>query len=778
MKLVVWALAWLAGIAAVALWGAPWWMAGAWVALALPAVLTRMGGKAALVAAVAIVFALAGGWRFDRWENRPPPDLARYVGRHVTIEGVVDTEADPGRTTAAFRVRVERIRANEGWRKTDGGVRASLNQYANYLPGTRLRLEGTVEEPPVFAEFDYRAYLARQDVVAMMLRPEVEVLSEPGAGNVTAQVARLRLALDRGIQRSLPEPEASLGAGIAFGRDSTLPDDVYEDFRATGLAHLVAVSGSNVSLVAALVFIVAVPIMGRKWAMLPAAGLIAFYVVSAGMSASVVRAAIMAAVFLFGAALGRQQSALPALGAAAVLMTAWSPSAAADAGFQLSVAATAGLIVFGPWLHYALRAGARRAGLGPFIPGLVLLAGALSLAATVATLPLVWVTFGRVSLVGPLANLVAEPLFVVAFTLSALTAVAGAAWPEAGWAAGLAAYYPLAFLTWFAETLGGVPLASAAVPGRSSTVAAAAYVAMGAVAWPAYRHLAPAEPGGGRHRHTGMVRGIALAAVAGGMAIAALLTGVGREGGPGEMEITVLDVGQGDAILVTTPHGRRYLVDGGPSGIELARELGAVLPHWERRIEGAFLTHPQEDHAGGLPAIFARYRVGAAFDTGAENPTGTLREYGARAPGRKVLGQGDSFEADGVRFEVLWPPRGLSTDDLNGSSLVLRITYGETAALLTGDLGVEGQQALLATTQLSADILKVPHHGSKTTSAAFLFAVEPSVAVIPVGAGNRYGHPAQETLDALAGAVVLRTDQHGRVTVASDGKRITVRTER
>ncbi len=778
MTLVAWALAWLAGIAAMALWGAPWWIGGAWLAAALPAVLAWLGRRAALVAAVAILFALVGGWRFEHWESRPVPDLARYLGRTVTIEGVVDAEADPGQTTAAFRIRIDRIRTNEGWRDTGGRVRASLNQYADYLPGTRLRLEGRLDDPPVFDEFDYRAYLARQDVVATMLRPKVEVVARPGKWEPATVPARLRLALDRGIQRSLPEPEASLGAGIAFGRDATLPDAVYGDFRDAGLAHLVAVSGSNVSFVAALAFVVAVPVIGRKWSLLPAAGLIAFYVVAAGMSASVVRAAIMAAVFLFGASLGRQQSSLPALGVAVVAMTAWSPSAAAEAGFQLSVAATAGLIVFGSWLHYALRMAVRRVGLAAFVPDLALAAGALSLAATVATLPLVWVTFGRVSLVGPLANVVAEPLFVVAFTLSALTAAAGAAWPGAGWAVGLVAYFPLAFLTWLARTLAAVPGASTGVPATNGTAAAAAYVVMGAVAWPAYRYLAPVVPAGHRLRRARVAGYSAIGAGAGCAAVAVWFMSAAPVGGPGELEVTALDVGQGDAILVTTPHGRRYLVDGGPSGIELARELGAALPHWERRIDGVFLTHPQEDHAGGLPAIFARYRVAAAFETGVAGTTETLRAYAARSPRRRILARGDSFEVDGVRFEVLWPTRGMANGDLNNTSLVLRVTYGETSFLLAGDLEREGQQALLSTAQVVADVLNVPHHGSKTTSAAFLSAVEPSVAVISVGAGNPYGHPAQETLAALDGALVLRTDEQGRVTVASDGKRITVRTER
>src|SRR6185312_3213398 len=199
--------------------------------------------------------------------------------------------------------------------------------------------------------------------------------------------------------------EASLAGGIAFGRDGNLSEQVYGTFRDTGLAHIVAVSGSNVALVMAVVFFLFVRTLGRRAALLPAALTVVAYIFVAGLSASVMRAGLMALVYLAGAYLGRQQAALAALGAAAIAMTFVQPSAALDLGFQLSLAATAGLIVFGPWIRFALESGAARAGLSR-IPGLLVRVTSLSLAASLATMPIVWVNFGRISLISPFANIV------------------------------------------------------------------------------------------------------------------------------------------------------------------------------------------------------------------------------------------------------------------------------------------------------------------------------------------------------------------------------------
>ncbi len=779
MTLPLLAAAWLLGFAAVAVWDAPVWVAGAWFAAAAPAALVLRGRSAGVLLLAAAVLALLGAWRFEQWADRPLPDLARSLGGMVTIEGRVDSEPDPGLTTLRYHVRADRVEAAGTWRETEGRVLITVRETEQLAHGTPVRLSGRIEEAPVLEAFDYRAFLARRDVVGTMSFPRVERTGEGPRGHPRALAAEMRLHLERSMQAALPEPAASLGSGIVMGRDGTMPRDLTESFRETGLAHFVAVSGSNIALVTALAFLLFVPLVGRNWAIAPAAGSLVLYVFLAGAEETVVRAAIMALIVLVGFWLGRPRSGLAALAAAAIVMTAAQPRLALEAGFQLSVASTAGLIVFGPWIHYGLAWTLGRLGAAGVVPNVLLEVAALSLAAWVAALPLLWVTFGQVSLIGPLVNIPTVPVFAVAFWLSGAAAVAGPLWEPAGWAIGLAAYYPLAFIIWMAEAGASVPRAAVAVPRFGAEAAVAAMVALGALAWPAYRHLAPRlAPPDSPAGAVRTVRAAALASAAGALVAAVVAISVWPAGGPGTLQVTVLDVGQGDAILVTTPNGERVVVDGGPSGLVLARELSDVLPHWEREIAAVVLTHADSDHIGGLPALLDRFDVGRVYDNGEQRETAIFERFEERAGARHALRRGDAFEVDGVRFEALWPPAGPLEGPRNTLSVVLRVTYGDAVILLTGDIEGTAQRALMATGAIGAHVLKVPHHGASTNADGFLQDTGARVAVISAGEGNRFGHPTDETLVDLAGRAVLRTDLHGRVTIVSDGTSITVLAER
>ncbi len=777
MTLVAVSLAWLLTIASVALWDAPWWLPALFVVPVAGFFILRRRRRHAIVATICIPLALFGAWRFASWRDAAPPDTARYVGTTVTVEGTVASEPDPGQSWTSYDVAVDRIREGAGWLRTDGRVRITTGQYDEYLPGTRLQLTGALKEPPFFPEFDYRGYLARNGVFATISQPEIVVLRGPPRWSVATQLTRLRLALDSGLQRSLPEPEASLGAGIAFGRDGNFPDDLYNDFRDAGLAHIVAVSGSNVSIVAALTFAAFIPLSGRRAAILPAALTVVAYLFVAGLSASVVRAGIMALVFLFGTFLGRQQSGLAALGLSAILMTAIQPQAAADLGFQLSLAATAGLITFGPWIRTALDLHVRRGRMAAFVPGMVVQVVALTLSATLASLPIVWVNFGRMSLVGPAANVLVEPLFVVAFWLSALTAIAGAIWQPAGWLLGLAAYYPLAFITSFVRAIAAGGGAAVDVPNASGTTALLAYVVLCAAGWPAYRFYAPAIPQSVEHRRLERrVRRFAFAG-AGGLAVLAVLpVSLMPLAGPGQLEMTVLDAADGDAILFTTPGGHHVFVNAGPSGPVIARELGAVLPHWARSLDAVFVTQPQDEHAGAAPAVLDRYHVARTFDSGLEGGKRAYALYVAKAPARQQLRAGDRFDLDGVTFEALWPPTGFDSKSANDEALVLRVTYRGVRVLLPSNVGAASQKQLMG--QAAAEVLVVPHHAANKTDIPFIGAIHPRLAILVLGTGTFAARPNDEVLATLAGTKLLRTDVSGRITIRTDGTQLGFETRR
>jgi competence protein ComEC len=256
----------------------------------------------------------------------------------------------------------------------------------------------------------------------------------------------------------------------------------------------------------------------------------------------------------------------------------------------------------------------------------------------------------------------------------------------------------------------------------------------------------------------------------------------------GRLQVTVLDVGQGDAILIEAPDGRVVLIDGGPSVSRLLNELGAALPSSEHRIDLVVLTHPQEDHVTGLAGLFDRYDVGEIL---ASTREGTIPAYEAF---RDAIAANDvpmttaesglvASLGDGIEIEVLNPPpEGVhgGADELNENSVVLHLIYGQVSFLFTGDLGFVGEDILLRSgADLRSTVLKVGHHGSDgSTSAAFLDAVGPDIAAISAGAVNPFGHPSPTTRLRLAGIPTLGTDLNGRVRFETDGHSLWVESER
>ncbi len=250
----------------------------------------------------------------------------------------------------------------------------------------------------------------------------------------------------------------------------------------------------------------------------------------------------------------------------------------------------------------------------------------------------------------------------------------------------------------------------------------------------------------------------------------------------GRLHVWFLDVGQGDAILIQTPSGQQILIDGGPSPSALLDQLGEVLPFWDRSLDMVILTHPDDDHMAGLIPLFDRYQVGKALDSLLPDSwDGAAWLVTAEAAGvrREMVAPGMRL-ASGPTVLTVLSPLDCSKAAGNDLSVVLRLEYGQSTMLLTGDAEQEAEQTMLrGSMPLRADVLKVGHHGSNaSTSPEFLAAVQPRLAVISVGAENRYGHPAPELLQRLQGIEVLRTDQRGRIELVSDGQGWTVRSER
>jgi competence protein ComEC len=295
------------------------------------------------------------------------------------------------------------------------------------------------------------------------------------------------------------------------------------------------------------------------------------------------------------------------------------------------------------------------------------------------------------------------------------------------------------------------------------------------------KRKAPARPVRARPRRAAVLA----------LAISVVAVGVAAVHRPdGTTRITVLDVGQGDAILVEGSRGGRLLIDGGPDPDRLLIELDRRLPPWDRRLDAVVLTHPHEDHVAGLALLLSRYRVGRVFEPGMRGPGPGYAEWDAvlgraGAAPRGRLATGDRLAVDDLHFDVLWPDPGRvpaepadSGRAINDVSIVLLGEVDGRRVLLTGDVEDDVDPILAERGLPPIDFLKVAHHGSKTASTvAFLGVVRPSVAVVSAGADNPYGHPAKTTLEHLrdTGAEVLRTDTDGSVEIAIGGGRMTVR---
>lgn len=727
--------------------------------------------------------------------NLPSDHAFVRTAPQVTLTGTVVNFPVIRRERQVIVLEVTRLETNQGdTHAVTGRVQLNAPLFPRLRYGDPLAAQGRLVTPPVFAEFSYRDYLARQGIGSLLHNAQVTRLDAPRGGPRWRQyLADLRSRGLAVLERTLPEPHAALAAGILLGIHAGIPDDLQKRFNATSAGHVLVISGSNVALIAAALLAVARRGLGR-WAAGPVIGGLVLYALLVGGDAPVWRAVMMGCLVVFAGTAARSSRAAVSLAAAAWLMTIINPTVLWDVGFQLSVAATAGLVLYMPGLQQWLAArwatmpsgllAPRAVGPVATLGGVVVEGGLMTLAASVLVMPLIAWHFGRVSLVGLAVNLLivpVQPLILAAGTLGLVVGVIGLPWlPQVAlWAAWLGLAWTERVVTWAAA----LPWADVALGGYELPALLATYAALAAF------HLLPRRvpdrsvkpvqlslPAPPRLRR---VAAIVVAVALVWTAVLALPDG--------KLHVYFLDVGQGDAIFIRTPGGRQVLIDGGPDGQVLFNQLGEVMPFWDRSLDLVIATHPDADHIGGLLRLAERLRIAAAVDTphSQANPAGAAWRAALAAAGVPVSLQTQGGHIDlghGATLEVLWPPPTTYADptDANEYSLVLRLVYGEFRVLLTGDAGLRSEERWLAQAlPLAATVLKVGHHGSaNSTDARLVAAVDPQFAVISVGAGNRHGHPTAPVLTNLAGRTVYRTDHHGRIHFRSDGARVWVTTTR
>ena len=654
-----------------------------------------------------------------------------------------------------------------------GGVALQVTVRGDARAGERLVVRGRLEpfdEPRNPGEPSRRA-IALGEGLSGALHGTVLARDAPDARDARAWAARLREALAARLRAELPEPHATFVAGALWGERGTLPPDLRAAFQATGTVHVLVTAGLHLGVVAALVLALFRLLAAPR--VVASLGTIPFVVAYAWLSGAHLpsqRAAVMVSTALLARACGVRLVSWNALALAALAVAALWPAAVATVSFALSFSCVAAIVLFARVIE---QMPATRG-----VPERLREPLALTIATQIGVWPLSAAVFGTIAPYAVLANALVVPGTALAIVCGAAT-LAFAQIPIAGTIAASATYWDVSAMLDVVRFIALLPGSRAFVappPAIAIVLYDAAAVASALVARRSLR--------------------VAIGLLAAASAAVALTT---LRPPDGRLTITMLDVGQGDGIVVRTPRGHTILIDSGgrlergaaEGGTSPAEQVGerVVLAYLRRqgiaRVDLLVNTHPHGDHVGGCFPIVNALRVDAIADSGQAYGGRAFRDCLAAAHLHAVpllrARRGMRYvTGDGVAFDVLAPEDPLfasGTNDVNENSLVVRMTYRCASCshpfrvLFTGDAGTVSEARLLAHgDDLQADVLKVGHHGSAyATSPRFLQAVQPRIALISVGRHNLFGHPAPSTLAALhdAGSTVYRTDRCGAIALVA-----------
>ena len=754
---------------------------------------------------------LLGFWRV---EASPAPTLPIVpTGADVTVTLIVTDAPEAAGSRLRFRGRA--LDADD---PLQSDVPAGTNLQVYTLPppelvaqrsppylryGDTLRLSGRLERPQPIGDFDYAAYLESQQISGVLWARQSQLVDTGGGSFAAAALHRARGALAQGIQQSVAAPQSGLAQALLLGIRAELPPALRESFRDAGMSHLLAISGLHVGVVMALSLGLARCVAGRgnPWVIVAAALIVWTYATLSGLDPPVVRSAIMGTLVLLQPLFGRGIRMPTTLLLAAAGMLAVDPWLLESLSFQLSFAAMTGVVLSLPIItamSSLATAGwsasdAWAARWGQYGATLLVASLVISIMTSLATMPLVAWHFGAVPLMSVPATILAMPALPAALVTTAVTALAGLVSTTMAAGPGLLAW---GSLSWLIELARAMPDILLPTDWLTVPMAIAWYVAMGVLIWLAslrsVRRLTSGMERRGRWRPTG-VAAAAMALVPVSMLIALLLIGrLASAHADGRLHVYALDVGQGDAILIVTPEGRQMLVDGGPDGETTLTELGNLLPAGDRTLDVAMATHLDSDHVGGLLAVLQRYDANLVAHGIVGSDSALYPQWQSVLAARQLsavslrYGHRVALGSE-VLLEVLYPPPGALPEGVartpNNGSLVVRLAHGTVTFLFTGDIESDAERYLVATHRslLMADVLKVGHHGSRTsTSPRFLQAVNPRSAVISAGAGNQFGHPHPDVMQRLeshvpAGQVFL-TARDGTIEFVSDGQNLWVET--
>ena len=734
------------------------------------------------------LFFMLGIFRFAAVYELPAHDVSRMVGQNITLSGII---AEPPRLRTdvdgiqhiRYTVSVHRIVQGREEQAGSGKILVYTRRGAEEDSpvgqiGDAITAEGKVRRPVFYqnpGQINTRFLLRCEGITAGMSARESGIKIIPNEEPTCVQMF-LRLAaqirahyFDR-MTEVMPRSDAAAIFAMLFGGYEGIRPELLEAFTITGIVHILSVSGSHISLLAAVIAWLALFLRLPRWLSASAVVLaIISYVILAGLVPPAVRSGIMGAVAFLGLILGRERDGQYLLVLTGLLMLLVSPLLLFHISFQLSFLATAGLLSLAPVF---------RAWLGK-LPRFVAAGISITMGAQLATLPVLAWHFNQISISALLSNLVVVPLVDIIIVLGLVGGIAAFFIPMLG--AVVFAFDSMLLGISFEMTrvMAALPFSSVWLPSMGVSAGLCYYAALSIL-------FVPQEY---RERTAKFIYRFRYKFIIVSSFIVVFLFSwqITR---PNEMEVHFIDVGQGDAALVVTPHGHAMLFDTG--GTRDTFDVGArvdvpyLLHYGIREVDYIFLSHAHEDHAAGAGAILARMPVRYVYtaDEGAAAYARSMR-LGDGNPLLMKLGraqEGQSISLDGVTVDVLYAPSYSDVEHTTGNEVsnVYRVRYGNASFLFTGDLVQEHEEKMIARgIDLHTTVLKVPHHGSDTSSSEhFVQATNPLYAIYCVGADNSFGHPRPDVVARYerVGAQTLRTDRDGAIIFHTDGEHLSVRT--
>ena len=673
-----------------------------------------------------------------------------------------------------LRVRVEAVDTGDGDLPANGTilVRASNNQVFHY--GERIRLRGKLKTPPENEDFSYRDYLAAQHIHSYMSTAVVTVLPGNGGNPLSVALYNIKDRSLANIYRMFPDPESSLMAGILLGVDTGLTRELQNAFKNTGTAHIIAISGFNISIIAGIFFAFFSRFFGERRGAVIAIVVIALYTFIVGADAAVVRAAVMGSLALFAKQVGRRQFALNTLLAVAFMMTLWNPLFVWDVGFQLSFFATLGLILYAdPFSKFANRV------ITKYFPTSTAERSAelfsefvlLTLAAQLTTIPIMAYHFQRISLVSFIANPFILPAQPAVMIIGGLAVLLSLVWLPLGQLAAWVAWPFVVYTIRMVELFDRVPHGTIFLGKFSIWFVILFYAVLLSVTF-----------GGAQLKEwfqsikrdqIKVPAGIGLVV----LVLALLLIWRAAAAIPDRLlHITFLDVGSADAVLIKTPSGKYVLINGGPSVTTLSDELGRRLPAFNRKLDWLVVAGTDEEDVAALPRVIERYPPDAVLwsgNTQASFSSRVLSEYLSlqeilvvSAEPEQVLDLGE-----GATMRVLTTgPRGA----------ILLIQWQSFRALLPIGMSFEALDELHNGTSVgSVSILSLADSGYAASNPSdWIVNLNPELVVLSVDAADQNGMPDGEALESVKDYELLRTDQNGWIEITTNGEQMWVNVER